>query len=631
MIRILKLVVWAKAFLVATFLSSGTSTGASGAILQPTGNAGVQSHIDGLVQAEMDRWHVPGAVVAVVEKGEVLVLKGYGVANLKRGIQVDPHKTVFHVASLSKPLTATGVLQLAEQDKIDLDQPIDEYLTRLRPDSFVDQSLTAAHLLTHTGGFDRQMIGRKTRRAEDLSNWREYLAANMPPVVRPPGSVSVYSNYGYGVAGLLIEDVSGVPFASYMEENVFSPLGMTRSSFALEPEIEADLATGYGWRGTLEPPVPHDYIRTVPASMLRTTAADMARWMLAILEGGQWKDARILEPASAQSMLSRQFANHDLLPGRSYGLAEGGRFESPEFLHAGGASGFTAALVLHPEVRLGIFVAFNSQGPPWEIIRGVLDSYDEELERRSPPAPLQERFDTTRFAGYYRNSEFPVSGLARIGILFQQQQVTSLDDGQVRWGGTSYVPVETLAFRSADGESLIAFQEMNEGIEYFFRHGGEYELVPWYWAYPTQLALWGTILLIQVAVVLIHGWAVLKRLRRSRPVEQRTAGGRWPLWVVFAAAALNLSFVISLGVVLVGALGGSGLLEYGLPNWLKAVLFVPWITGVLGLLSMFAAAAAWRRDRWNRGERLQLTVASITIVAFAALAMSWNLILLPGL
>jgi CubicO group peptidase (beta-lactamase class C family) len=590
----------------------------------------LEARVDSLMSGQMSAWHIPGAAVAIVEDGDIIVLKGYGTADLATERLVDPEMTLFHVASISKPVTAGAVLQLAEQGRIDLDRPVNEYLRAVKVESPYDSEMTPAHLLTHTGGFDRSIIGRKTRNPDELQDLADFLSRKLPPVIRPPGEISVYSNYGFALAGLLVEDVSGVPFAQYMEENFFQPLGMNQSSFALKPELEEALATGYGWRGSLEPPVPRDYTRTVPASMLRTTAADMARWMLAITGGGQLDGQRLLTTASTRLMLTRQFSNNPHLPGRSYGLSEGARYSPPEFIHAGGTTGFTSALVLLPHIDGGIFVAFNSQAPPWGVVRGILEHYDKMLQKKQSNEPAAAEFDTRRYEGYYRNAEIPVRSMARLGALVNQVRVTSAGPGAIHWQGRVYEAISTLAFQSPGGGQIVAFGESNERIQYFFRQGGEYERISWLSAWPVQAAAWLLFSLTFLGAVIMWGVRYLSGLVRGMQAPDERGQPSRAVSAAYLTSGLNLAFIAGITAALVIQLDSGGVLDYGIPLWFAALLAIPFLTGALSIVLLIAGFTAWRRKWWTLWRRTRYTLWVAIIVAFIPFLGFWNLLGVPG-
>jgi CubicO group peptidase (beta-lactamase class C family) len=187
-----------------------------------------------------------------VKDGEVLFTRGYGKANVEKGEPVLADKTLFRIASITKLFTTTAVMQLAEEGKLDLHRDINTYLTDVEiPNTYPGRPLTLHHLLTHSAGFEEHYTGSGARDASDVEPLDEYLSEQMPARVRPPGEVSSYSNYGMSLAGLVVQEVSGVPFDRYVEENVLDPLRMESTTTVQPPvpKLRERLATGYDVEG----------------------------------------------------------------------------------------------------------------------------------------------------------------------------------------------------------------------------------------------------------------------------------------------------------------------------------------------------------------------------------------------
>lgn len=161
--------------------------------------------VDALVRAELAELRIPGAVVSIVYRGRVLLARGYGLADLERGTPMDPNSTVVRVGSISKPVTATAVMQLAESGALRLDADVNDYLDDVRVPAAFGRPVTAADLLTHTAGFDVRLSGTAAASEDDVLPLGVYLARDLPPRVRPPGRVLAYSNHGYTLLGHLVE------------------------------------------------------------------------------------------------------------------------------------------------------------------------------------------------------------------------------------------------------------------------------------------------------------------------------------------------------------------------------------------------------------------------------------------
>jgi hypothetical protein len=447
----------------------------------------------------------------------------------------------------------------------------------------------------------------------------------MPPAIRPPGLVSVYSDHGYALAGLVIEELPHQSFARYMQDGLFQPLGMRSTSFELTPRVRRNLASGYDWQGRDSQRVPLEHIQTGPASMLLSSGADMARWMIALLDGGVHSGRRILSAASAQRQLSRQFSDHPLLPGRSYGLSEGSRFDPPEFHHAGSASGFTSALVLIPARRIGILVAFNSRTDVWEVLHRLLARFAEEWQPHRPAssvAPLA--VDLSRLAGYYRDAEVAETTVERLSTLLEQERLEAIPGGIV-WRGETYAAISPQAFRRRSGNTRLGFVE-EDGQPRFLSFGGAVQVqLPWLETRPIQLGLWS--LFATAFLLLTRGWVGAQIPARRRRLEpQDIFRPRWPLQLTRAAAALNLGFILALFGGLAWLLARPGGLDYGPPAALFALLALPLLAGALTLGAAGALPVAWRRRLWTRATRLRFTLALLLLLIFLSFLWSWNLL-----
>src|SRR5512143_1482075 len=203
--------------------------------------------LDSAIVAAMREFSVPGAALAVVRAGKVERLAGYGCANIARNVPVDPRITVFHVASVSKPFVALAALQLVERGVVDLRTDVNRYLRGMQVPAAWNRPVTLHDLLTHTAGFEESFVGYAARTPADIRPRGACLAEKLPRRGWPPGDVTAYSNYGYALAGDVVESAARTSFADYVHDAILQPLGMTRSSFAqpLPADLARDAATSY--------------------------------------------------------------------------------------------------------------------------------------------------------------------------------------------------------------------------------------------------------------------------------------------------------------------------------------------------------------------------------------------------
>lgn len=235
-------------------------------------------HLDKRISDLMDEYDIPGVNIALVEKGKVTWSKAYGYADLeeKRKMTTD---TVCRVESISKSVTAWGIMKLAEQGKIDLDKPISQYLKswELPPSGFSEDKVTVRHLLTHTSGMPLGDVFERYSPKEKVPSLKESLS-KQAVLIREPGTSFSYSNTGYNLLELLIEEVTGKDFSEYMQADILNPLGMKGSSFVWSDKYYTEVPMGYDLQGS-DVPV---YVYPEKASGgLFATAEDIAAFLTA--------------------------------------------------------------------------------------------------------------------------------------------------------------------------------------------------------------------------------------------------------------------------------------------------------------------------------------------------------------
>lgn len=529
---------------------------------------GLESFLDGIIRERMERGRVPGAVVVVVRDGKVLLAKGYGYADLASRKPVDPERTVFLVGSVAKPVTAMAVMQLAESGKLRLNE-------------------TVAQLLTHTAGFDVTLIGTAAPVPSAVLPLRE---VRMPPQVRPPGQVLAYSNHGYTRLGQLVEEASGQPFGHYMETHVFRPLGMSRSTFSVPP----DVATGYE-NGRPAPPV---YPHIVPAAGLATTGSDMARFLIGA--------------STFRSMHQQRFTQDPRMPGMTYGFFESFENGQRTLFHGGGIRGFMSGIYLWPEHRIGLFVANN--GYDGELIWAVAHGFLERTFPREPkrPAPIPGSAERARqCAGVYRLATWSRTTLEKASALRERGFVVrNLGGGALGIWGLRFVEVEPWLFQDAEGEERVAFRDGRMVTEELFVGNQVWERVTW----TSSGALHRDALLLMLGVFL----AALFLRPDESPTEARRA--------VRLGAVLGGLNVLFLALFVIGFRTAEAGLLYGVPLLVTGALVLPLLGIPLALLIAVQAALAWKRGWWTFRWRLFYTALALAGLGFLAFLSFWNLL-----
>ena len=322
----------------------------------------------GLVIEAGRRHGLGGIAVGVVRKGQPHSVECIGLADHVSGRPVDPH-TAFRIASISKTLTALGVMQLRDDGRLELDQPVNNYLKSIRIEAPPGApAVTFRHLLTHTSG-----IGELPR-ATDL--WRREAWGGGPPFARPSdlaalyrgalhtevaaGSKWAYANHGFAVLGQLVQDVSRQPFAEYMREHVLRPLGMEQADYTRTEQLAETLATGYHWvLGRFRAIKDYDLTLFGPGSVL-SPLSDMVEYATWLANAGPNTASGVVSPATLLEMMSPQFSIDPRLPGMGLAFFLE-HFGSHRVCgHLGNNPGFASALLVAPDDGAGVVVLTNT-------------------------------------------------------------------------------------------------------------------------------------------------------------------------------------------------------------------------------------------------------------------------------
>ncbi|WP_261808034.1 serine hydrolase [Paenibacillus sp. N3.4] len=260
--------------------------------------------------------------------------------------------------------TWTAVMQLVEQGKLDLDVDVNTYLKTVKIPKTYPQPVTLHHLMTHTAGFEEGGVGYQitTDPAKLPVSISETLAKHMPALVRPPGEMTSYSNYGASLAGLIVEEVSGMAYYDYIQKNIFDPLEMKYAT--VEEPIPASLAPnamlGYARENgqfVAKPPTFEGGFR--PAGSGAVSALDMAHFMIAHLQDGRYGNKQLLKPETAKLMHSPAFQFDERLPAMDLGFYELRMNGLRVISHGGADTLFSTELYLVPDKQIGIFVSFS--------------------------------------------------------------------------------------------------------------------------------------------------------------------------------------------------------------------------------------------------------------------------------
>lgn len=619
--------------------------------------AELEAFLDELMAKDMEEHHIAGAAVAVVKDGELFFAKGYGYADVENGTPVDPEKTLFRLASNSKPFTWTAVMQLVEQGKLDLDADINTYLDFEIPDTY-PEPVTLGHLMAHTAGFECLYAEILAQDADDLVPAGEWLASHIPAQVRPPGDYAGYTTNNADLAGYIVARVAGVPFDQYIQENILDPLGMAYSSAQtpLPPELNPYLSVSYTYKDGAFQIYHPDYLAqpaAVPGAGMAASATDMARFMIAHLQDGLYSDekiaeTRILEEATAQQMHSTLFTPDPRLLGNAHGLIDISDNGQWTIGHYGGAafSEMNNGMLLLPDQDLGVFFAYNSTGSAGPLttqhmglMRAFFDHYypPPEAAPIEPPADFAER--AGRFTGSYRNTQSSYTTIEKVLVPFvRTATISDPGDGTLLFSLMGHdiplVEVEPLHFRTADGQFGFVFREDDQGrITHAvtgFAPQWTLEKLSWYetLGFHMPLALGCALVFLSVLIVALIGF--IRDRRRGGDREPALRGARVAWWIAVGISVLNLLFLgASIGTVFFG----NPVPFYGVSLFWRLVLLMALLAAVLTIGALVYTVLAWtglgdpqRRPYWGIAGRVYYTLVTVAAVAFVWFLNSWNLL-----
>lgn len=352
------------------------------------------ARLDALVTAEVPA-DGPGVAVIVVQDGQVLLRKGYGKADLERDVPVSP-EMVFRIGSITKQFTAVAVLQLVRDGKVRLDDP----LSRFVPDFPGAAGVTVEQLLTHTSGIKSytSVPGFLAHVREDLTPSQIVDRVRAEPADFPPGTKWLYNNSGYVFLGMIIEKASGLSYADYLQQKLFTPLGLTHTLVGDENRIVPRRALGYekGPDGTLRHAGYLSMTQPYAAGAIESSVDDLARWNAELLAG------KVLD----DKLLQLAWSDHRTSDGQPTSYGFGWQVSTEDGLrfieHGGGIQGFVSFGTLVPEKKLFVAVLHNALGtdidPRWIAPRLALEALGRPWNVTPVvllPAELQ------RFTGVY--------------------------------------------------------------------------------------------------------------------------------------------------------------------------------------------------------------------------------------
>ncbi len=595
----------------------------------------LETFLDALIPSQLRNRNIAGAVVSVVKDDQVLFQKGYGYADVEEKKPVLPDQTLFRPGSISKLFTATAVMQLVEQGKLDLDRDVNDYLDFPIPKTY-PEPVTLRQLLTHTGGFEETLKNLFVAHESDLNPLRTYLVKEMPARIFPPGKIPSYSNYGFTLAGYIVERASGEKFERYVENHILKPLGMNNSTF--DQPLPALLAPqmSKGYLSVSKKPRDFEFVQAAPAGSLTTTATDMTRFMLAFLQDGAVDGVSILKPETVRQMETRQFEFHPMLPGLGITFMEYLIDPVRIIAHGGDTVYFHSDMILVPDAHVGYFLSYNSLGKDvgggrGEVWRTFANRYFPSAAQ--PKAAVDSNTakpDGRAVSGLYDGTRRGETTFLKILALVGQFKVSSDMEGVLQIEGMKsqsgelkrWREIAPLIYREVDGLERIGFRRDASGtVGELLPFPAIYEgqRVPWYATKTLIGLLIGGNLLLALLTMLLWPVAVIIRKRYKRPLFS-TKSDRVLYFLSRIVCLAEVVFVLAPIVALSQGLEHVVILGDAVNPWLQAFHVIGWVL-MAGVVVLIIAAVRFVRlpehGLWFRAHAILLAIGGIASGLFA--------------
>jgi CubicO group peptidase (beta-lactamase class C family) len=605
-------------WMVAAILAVNLLPGSASADNPLLDRESVEHFVDGFFAEHTNR--IAGAVVSVVTPAEVLLERGYGNADKENGMQVDPKKTVFQIASVSKLFTSLAVMQFVEAGKFEVGDDVNNLLPG--PIDTSGHSVTIDRLLTHTAGLDETIILPTTgwAPAGELAEWNQVA---VPPIVRDPGIVKSYSNIGMSLLGYVVQESAGEPFAQYIRKNITEPLDMKYSGFMYTKEMEAMRARVYTAQGEAIqeafgiPPL------DIPAGGFASTGEDMGKFMRAMLNGGELNGRRVIGPDELDAMTALHASYHPRLGGMAYGFNRTYNRGYSVLSHGGDIPGWHSGLWLIPEDRVGIFLAINNEDTALrnDFISAFMNRFfllQSPVIDESREGSLAEA--RTLPASYYKGVYIPTrlseSSVARITKLIDDElrlNLTPRGEGMLTvadsWGRGDYLLQPDGLWLSS--YNAIAFHEDDDRLYMQLANSPSIDYRRLAWHEDVKLHV-GVISLL-LALLLASGISGI-----VSAVRRRTYG----TMLLSASSWIHLTFAA--GTVILIALNDTTQAWWWVA--LRLLLALPVVAVLLAACSV--GLAAFGKIRLGTGSRRFGWIGILTLMLsflFASYLHYWNL------
>ena len=576
-------------------------------ITKPYFKQDVIQFMDSIAGQYIDKNITTGIGYAIVKDGKLITTKGHGLANIDENLPFRSN-TSFRIASVTKLVTATAVMQLQSKGLIDLHRDIRNYLPGFHYKSIEGDSVTLQNLLTHTAGFEDKNLERRTHDASEQIPLKEYLYNEMPERMTKAGETFAYSNHGLALAGLIVEEVSGKVYEDFIQTELLSPLQMANSTFDVSKAT--NFAKSYQKKNQQWKPVPFDYIKTKPASMLISTAEEMAKFMNFHLQTTSKNDGSLISNSSFAEMHSQQFTHHPQLPGVAVGFFEAYQNGLRLLRHGGTTTNYGSFLCLIPEKDIGIFITHN--GGDESLSKEMVHQFIHRFFPSTYSKPTWNKNTTTDLSeinGEYFMNRFSHSTIEKLNLLFTYKlKIEATEESSISLWGEEFIEIAPLLFENTNKNWKIGFgKNQKEDIGWFYSENFAYKKLKWFESEKFTMFAVTTIFLLFLFNLIRY---VVLRVKK--------------IHVSHVTAIFNLLGILSIVFIFLAIFNGRNELQYHIPAYFYAIFCLPLFTIAIGVFTIIREFQ--KRQELSVGGKVNYLLHLVVFFSFTWFMWFWNLI-----
>lgn len=618
-------------FLLATLLITVNGYSQADPFIRAEDPVILENFFDGMINDHLKSKHIAGAVVAVVKDGETLFAKGYGYADYENKCAVSPDSTLFRIGSISKTFTWIAVMQLVAQGKLDLDEDVNVYLTDFKIPEGQGGPITLRNLMTHTPGFEDRLLGIFGRDEKSIRPYGEILKKQLPERVRPAGTEMSYSNHGTGIAAYIVEKVSGLKWDDYVEQNIIQPLGMDHTTFRqpLPKHLSGMISKGYNYEGGTLKEYGFEYIPLAAVGGASSTAEDMAKYITALLQNGNYNNVKILDSLSLSRMLGLEFRVSPYVSGIGLGFYELVNWNGIRTIgHGGDTFWFHSLMALVPEKNLGLFVSFNTQTADYSQVFGLFMDHFSPLIPAKQEARLTSE-NSEKFTGEYRYNRYPHSDMTRISSIMSTLKVSYDTNGYlVSKAGDiqKWFMVNDSTFINAGSNEYFVFGKLKSGKYTRIFPGNlavmPMELVPFADSAGLHIIVLPIYMIVFIITFVFWPSAYLIRRKYTLNPDERLRLTALTKWIGWLTSFLVIIFFIGL----ISSLSKPWELAYGISPDLKVLLVIPLTLCLFLPVLLYMVFKLTIRKEFNISGKIHFYALTFSLILLLWQLNHWNLL-----